>query len=254
MRGLRASRLQTEQGEHPVKQKVWDELDRYQQQNRGVGGNSETGSRRKLLNSSGWERHNPMSRRISSSSSGSSGDSGGDGGESSSGKDRGWESQALVRYLHLQPCKDSRASWPQMFSKGSTPSTDAASLNGESSEPLGSHLNPSCPSQVFLAADMSLKGSLSKSWKLSWPFGTDRGICRHSLTRVLDALHPLSVPQVTSARSLDSGVLGIIDKLLCMKAELFLIAPAGCGGEHSYTKEIREWRDKHGKISIVWGS
>ncbi|GJP73747.1 hypothetical protein CLOP_g4434 [Closterium sp. NIES-67] len=71
-----------------------------------------------------------------------------------------------------------------------------------------------------------------------------RDLALRTVQLLHEELHPITWAAVDpSVPQLDTGVQAILDKLLCMKATVFLHAPMACTGAHdphgsSFTEEI----------------
>lgn len=105
---------------------------------------------------------------------------------------------------------------------------------------------------LFIAADMMPGADFSESMK--WTIDNEtRRLAGEALGRVFRQLKPVTWPTVEPTfLSLDDGYKGILDKLVCMKSTIYLTAPIECGGGHTFSEEIRSWRQRHGKLSDSW--
>ena len=55
------------------------------------------------------------------------------------------------------------------------------------------------------------------------------------------------------ASVVDEGHEAIMEKLVAMKRRVLVAAPAECGGMYSsFTREIREWRQRHNLSVVTW--
>ena len=108
------------------------------------------------------------------------------------------------------------------------------------------------PASVFVAADMMPGVDFSDSMKVTVDNET-RLYAGEVLTKVLRELQAVTWPSVEpNFLRLDNGYKGILDKLVCMKSVVYLTAPIECGGGHTFSEEIRSWRQRHGKLSDSW--
>lgn len=103
-----------------------------------------------------------------------------------------------------------------------------------------------------MAADMSLKQDFSSSmtYMVKKP---EKERARVALRRVVKELEAVTWPtEEEEYEKLDSGIQGILDKLVAMKAGFFLSAPRECGGGHTFTNEIHMARLEQSLPSDTW--
>ena len=106
--------------------------------------------------------------------------------------------------------------------------------------------------RVFLATDISPAGMMSMS--MAYTMGENsKKLAVDAIRKLLRELDVVTWPLYEPwFEKVDSGVQGILDKLVAMKAGFFLGAPVECGGGHTYTEEIHAWRAEQKLLSDTW--
>ena len=105
---------------------------------------------------------------------------------------------------------------------------------------------------VFLAADITPGEILSTSMSYTMD-DKAKEIARQSMEKLFSSLSVVTWPTHEPwFNEIDSGVQGILDKVVAMKAGFFLGAPIECGGGHTYTEEIHWWRAEQQLPSDTW--
>lgn len=102
--------------------------------------------------------------------------------------------------------------------------------------------------RVFVASDVSQRQNSSQLLNAG---GLQRA--QEAVNRVLTQLGAASWPtNEPDSLLLDHGVRAVLDKLVAMKAGMFLAAPRECGGGHAFTNEIHETRLAQNLRSDSW--
>eukprot|EP00271_Cylindrocystis_brebissonii_P021323 TRINITY_DN7530_c0_g1_i3.p1 TRINITY_DN7530_c0_g1~~TRINITY_DN7530_c0_g1_i3.p1 ORF type:complete len:131 (-),score=7.52 TRINITY_DN7530_c0_g1_i3:353-724(-) len=105
--------------------------------------------------------------------------------------------------------------------------------------------------QVYLLSDVHLGKRITSSTLDAWG---DLSVLFQTIERVHEALAPVLweafLPTIVD---IDSGILGILDKLVAHHAKLFLVPPLRCGGMgSSFTREIIDLRLESRRPSRTW--
>ena len=130
--------------------------------------------------------------------------------------------------------------------------SSSGSGDGSSSGSLSCMDDNGSEGRVFLAADMSPQEVLSSSISNTMD-DQAKEIARKALKKVLESLEVVTWPSHEPwFLGIESGVQGILDKLVAMKAGFFLGAAPECGGAHTYTEEIHAYRAERQLPSDTW--
>jgi hypothetical protein len=106
------------------------------------------------------------------------------------------------------------------------------------------------PPAVFFATDLAYDGRLLRSSSFYQVSSNDKA----GFEYVMAELHPYmwgaAFPEI---EELDSGILSLLDKWVCIEAGVFISGPPGCARGGTYVQGIAEERSLLGKeANVVW--